>query len=420
MSFSPKADQQSDSGSLDLNRDPLAYQLALKDRALASSAEGITISDLRLPDNPLIYVNRGFSEITGYSREESIGRNCRYLQGPDTDPEAVAEIRDAIAERRPCVVELLNYRHDGTPFWNRLSLTPLRDKSGEFTHYIGVQSDVTRQRKAEEALLEANSRLEQVNQRMHMDLEAAAAIQRSLLPERTPSTEGVSFAWRLDSCDELAGDTLNVIRLDDDHLAVYVLDVSGHGVPAALFSVTLHRWLSPNPDRSVLRSLGPRPGAEAVIVSPDAVAQQLNAQFPIDPDTGQYFTLLYGILTLSSREFLYVTAGHPAPIHVPARGEAYQTKSVGTPIGFFPGTEYDTELLVLEPGDRLYLFSDGLPELDNEAGEIFGEERVVAAIETYRSQGLEQSVHSVVTETRRWHEDRTLGDDLTLLGMEIS
>ena len=99
----------------DLNLDPLAYQLALKDRALASSNEGITISDLRLPDNPLIYVNHGFMEITGYPREESIGRNCRYLQGPDTDPEAIAEIRTAIAERRPCVVELLNYPIERAP-----------------------------------------------------------------------------------------------------------------------------------------------------------------------------------------------------------------------------------------------------------------------------------------------------------------
>ena len=72
-----------------------------------AAVEGITISDLRLPDNPLVYVNRGFSEITGYSREESIGRNCRYLQGPDTNPEAIAEIREAIAARRSCIVEIL-------------------------------------------------------------------------------------------------------------------------------------------------------------------------------------------------------------------------------------------------------------------------------------------------------------------------
>jgi sigma-B regulation protein RsbU (phosphoserine phosphatase) len=398
--------------------DPLAYQLALKDRALASAVEGITISDMRLPDNPLVYVNPGFTEITGYSREESIGRNCRYLQGPDTDPDAIAEIRNAIAERRSCVMELLNYRKDDTSFWNRLSLTPLRDESGEVTHYVGIQTDITSRREAEDALQDANERLERVNQRMQVDLEAAAAIQRSMLPEQLPSIEGVSCAWHLTPCDELAGDTLDLIQLDDDHLGMYVLDVSGHGVPAALLSVALHHWLSPDPDRSVLRSIGPR--TEVVIESPSAVAKELNTQFPMDPRTSQYFTVIYGILSVSRRQFRYVTAGHPAPIHVPASAPTYQTKSAGTPIGFFPQTQYETRTLDLDLGDRIYLFSDGLPELENEAGEMFGQERLVAAIESYRSEELEQSVKSVVGETRRWSGRGTLGDDLTLLGIQVS
>ena len=176
----PRRSQSEPQGpSPDLDLDPLAYQLALKDRALASAVEGITISDLRLPDNPLVYVNRGFSEITGYSREESIGRNCRYLQGPDTNREKAAEIRNAIAERRACVVELLNYRHDGTQFWNRLSLTPLHDASGEATHYVGVQSDMTKEREANEALRESRESLEKAHDRMQRDLQAAASVQRA-------------------------------------------------------------------------------------------------------------------------------------------------------------------------------------------------------------------------------------------------
>ena len=101
-------------------------QLALKDRALDVAAEGVTIADARLPDRPLIYVNEGFERVTGYPAAEVLGRNCRFLQGPDTDPAAVAEIRAAVAGERECVVEILNYRKDGTPFWNRLSITPGR------------------------------------------------------------------------------------------------------------------------------------------------------------------------------------------------------------------------------------------------------------------------------------------------------
>ena len=105
------------------NKDPIE-QLLLKDRALASAAEGITIADATAPDRPLIYVNQGFSRLTGYSVQETLGTNCRFLQGPDTDPLSVKQIRDAISAERHCEVELLNYRKDGTPFWNHFFDNP--------------------------------------------------------------------------------------------------------------------------------------------------------------------------------------------------------------------------------------------------------------------------------------------------------
>ena len=98
-------------------------QLVLREEALAVTAEGVTISDASLPDNPIIYANRGFERLTGYSVEDVVGRNCRFLQGVDTDAAAVAEIRESVRGGRECTVQLLNYRKDGTPFWNRLSIT---------------------------------------------------------------------------------------------------------------------------------------------------------------------------------------------------------------------------------------------------------------------------------------------------------
>ena len=133
----------------------LADWLALKDRALDVAAEGVTIADARQSDRPLIYVNEGFERMTGYTAADVLGRNCRFLQGPETDAAAVAEIRAALAERRECLVEILNYRKDGTTFWNRLSITPVRDGSGEVTHFIGIQSDVTVRRLAEDGLRKA-------------------------------------------------------------------------------------------------------------------------------------------------------------------------------------------------------------------------------------------------------------------------
>ncbi|MBB4636680.1 PAS domain S-box protein [Longimicrobium terrae] len=122
--------------------------LRLRDRAIAAITEGVLITDPHQPDDPIVYVNPAFEELTGYPASEALGRNCRFLQGPDTDPAAVDVLRAAIAEERSATVDLLNYRRDGTPFWNRLSISPVREPGGRLTHFVGVQRDVTEPRLA--------------------------------------------------------------------------------------------------------------------------------------------------------------------------------------------------------------------------------------------------------------------------------
>jgi len=116
---------------------------------LASVNEGIVVADARVPDLPLSFVNAGFSRITGYAPAEALGRNCRFLQGPDTAPEAVTQLREALREHRPVTVELLNYRRDGSSFWCRVALAPLRNERGELTHMVGVLHDLTDERARE-------------------------------------------------------------------------------------------------------------------------------------------------------------------------------------------------------------------------------------------------------------------------------
>ncbi|GAB4817717.1 hypothetical protein N2152v2_004763 [Parachlorella kessleri] len=124
----------------------------LCEQALASTSEGILITDPTQPDNPIVYANAAFERLTGYSREEVVGRNCRFLQGPDSDPVAVAELAEAGAELRPVVVEVVNYKKDGTPFWNQVSVTPILDARGAVVSFVAVQQDVSERRAAEEAL----------------------------------------------------------------------------------------------------------------------------------------------------------------------------------------------------------------------------------------------------------------------------
>ena len=149
-------------------------ELELKERAMDEANLGITISDPSKPDNPLIYVNDGFLDQTGYSRTEAIGRNCRFLQGDDRDQAALDTLRDAIGDEEPVTVELRNYRKDGEQFWNRLSVTPIYDDAGELVNYIGIQQDVTEGKTKARQLRTLHDTTRELLQAE--DLEAAATV----------------------------------------------------------------------------------------------------------------------------------------------------------------------------------------------------------------------------------------------------
>jgi PAS domain S-box-containing protein len=139
-------------------------EIRVRDRAIASSSNGIIITDAGQPDNPISYVNPAFERLTGYSAEEVIGKNCRFLQGPDTDPATVQQLRDAIALNQDVNVVIKNYRKDGTVFWNDLTIAPVRDESGEVTHFVGLQTDVTDRKHAEQELVAAKEGAEVASQ----------------------------------------------------------------------------------------------------------------------------------------------------------------------------------------------------------------------------------------------------------------
>jgi len=129
--------------------------LRLRERAIQAVSQGILVTDPNQPDNPVVFASGGFERMTGYRSDEVVGRNCRFLQGGDTDRETVRELRSAIAAERSCSVEILNYRKDGKPFWNQLTITPVLGAAGQLTHYVGVQTDVTGRRRLEEQYRQA-------------------------------------------------------------------------------------------------------------------------------------------------------------------------------------------------------------------------------------------------------------------------
>ncbi|MEP6604528.1 MAG: PAS domain-containing protein [Nitrosospira sp.] len=127
---------------------------------LDSCVNGVTLADPDMEDLPLVYANRAFEVMTGYTQEETIGKNCRFLQGGDTEQEEKSRLHDAISNSKPVEVTLRNYRKNGELFYNHLEVTPLFDSSGQILYYLGVQYDVTKQVVAEEEIKRLNDRLE--------------------------------------------------------------------------------------------------------------------------------------------------------------------------------------------------------------------------------------------------------------------
>jgi len=114
-------------------------------KALQTAQQNFVVTDPSLPDNPIVYATQGFLNLTGYTLDQVLGRNCRFLQGPETDPKAVEKIRRSIEEGTDMSVCLLNYRVDGTTFWNQFFIAALRDAAGNITNYVGVQCKVSDQ-----------------------------------------------------------------------------------------------------------------------------------------------------------------------------------------------------------------------------------------------------------------------------------
>ena len=153
--------------------------------AVRSARMPMVVSDPRRPDNPIVFANDAFLDLTGYGRGEVVGRNCRFLQGPETDPAAVRRLKDAIEREEPIQVDLLNHRKDGTPFWNALFVGPVRGRAGEVQFYFASQIDVTARVEAQAALGRQKELVEAEVRARTAELEAALRQKDRALQEKT-------------------------------------------------------------------------------------------------------------------------------------------------------------------------------------------------------------------------------------------
>lgn len=190
-------------------------ELRLKDRAIEEAQIGVTIAEAGAEENPLLYVNPEFCRLTGYDRDTVVGRDCRMLQGERTGEGPVAALGEAITAEESVQEELLNYRADGTPFWNQVTVTPVRDERDEVTHFVGFQQDIT-QRKRRETLVSVLNRVLRHNLRNDMTVVGGYADMLAAEYDGTVAEAGETIAETAEELVALSEKARTLERVVDD------------------------------------------------------------------------------------------------------------------------------------------------------------------------------------------------------------
>jgi sigma-B regulation protein RsbU (phosphoserine phosphatase) len=280
---------------------------------------------------------------------------------------------------------------------------------------LSLKRSFARIRELEQRLSARNADLEAAAEATRRDLQTAAMIQRSYLPRTVPDSTAMQFAWNFKPCEALAGDSLNICPLDDEHVAIYVLDVAGHGVAAALQAVAATRALAPAADPHSL--LVERVDHTARLVPPMEVASLLNRQFAWDSATKQFMTIFYAIVNINTGHCRYTSAGHPAAIHLRSDGSASPVDGEGSGLPIGIGEAYKEFELTLEPGERLYLYSDGAMEAMRPDREMLGRPGLIKAIQDARNATLQESVAHILHTIEAWSVTAPK-DDITVLAVQ--
>lgn len=264
-------------------------------------------------------------------------------------------------------------------------------------------------------LMRANHELVEKQRRLDEDLRAAAGIQQSLLPHQSPYLENLKVAWRFRPCQLIGGDIFNVSFLDENHVAAYILDVSGHGVPSALVSATVHQVLQPQ-SGVLVKDLGA--GGAREIVRPSEVLARLDREYPIER-FDKYFTIFYMVVDVKEGVLHYSNAAHPYPVLVRCNGDLELLDVGGTIIGMDGVLPFENGRKQLGPKDKIILYTDGIVECENSSGELFGERRLHDKLRLLKGEPIGRTLDAVFDTVLSFSGSSELTDDVSILGIEF-
>ncbi|MCA9452314.1 MAG: SpoIIE family protein phosphatase, partial [Nitrospira sp.] len=253
----------------------------------------------------------------------------------------------------------------------------------------------------------SNRLLSQKQAELDSELRSASTFVRSLLPRTGEVIPGVRVEWEFLPSSHLGGDFFQIARWGDDHLGLMVLDMSGHGIGPALRAVSLSLLFKGDHMQQLFPSY-----------DPGEILTSLNQQYPMSDD-GEYFTIWIGVWQCSTRLLRYASAGHPGSIIVKTDRSSMVLGEKSWPIGFSRNEVYGTNSISVKPGDRMYLYSDGIYEVMNPQEEIWGKKRLRKALEAVAGQPMQSGLSRIIEQSRAWNAKGGFEDDVALLGVEF-
>lgn len=243
---------------------------------------------------------------------------------------------------------------------------------------------------------------------LERELQSAARYVESLLPAPGMLVPNVRMVQAYRPSLGLGGDLFNAVPWSEDVLGLYLLDASGHGVSSALRSASFSTFLRRD---NLLHHVGSS--------DPGAILTEANKQFPLTED-GNYFTIIFARLDVRARTLSYASAGHGGALFHRRSGEIRWMAKSNLPLGFDPSTTYLMEEFPIGPGDRLYLLSDGLYEVPDSNGELWGRNRLEKTVRTFGQRPLTEVVSGTIAEAIRWQGHEHFPDDVALMGIELA
>jgi PAS domain S-box-containing protein len=371
----------------------------------ASMREAVVISD---PKGYIKFVNPSMEALLASDRSTVLDRRLTEvfaLADEETGAEIAFPVTEPLVEGKSTLRASCRLRAAaGKDVVVELSASPLRSPEGTLFGVLYVLRETAEQ--------------ERVRARVVRELEEVARLERKTLPARGTVIAGMRCEWLLLPTPQGGGDALGFFALPDGHAAFYAVDVAGRGVLSCLSSLLLHAFLSPCSERGGLLV------AEGRIRPASEVVKELNQRFYTAQDARPCFTLVYGVVEEATGTVRLARAGHPCPMLQKAGGEVRILQPEGYAVGLFAGAEPSTDEIRLEKGDRLFLYSDGLVDAVNSAGEKLTCRRLAEIVSQEQGKslaGLAQSVQEKLTAWRgpeRESSAANVGDDVSFLALE--